>query len=76
MRFVRLYRTDLQSRLRLDYDPDRDLRVLVDEDVLKEELYNPDARHNAGHSVTIELDDEIVDWLHAVTGELIAERGR
>lgn len=71
-----MFRTDVNARLRFDYDLDKDVRVLVDEDVLKEEINNPDARRHGAHSTTIDLDDEIVDWLHAVTGELIAERSK
>lgn len=74
-RFVRMYRWDVRSRLRIDSDPaDRaDSVLVVDEDVHPEQLENPDARVTSG--TTIELDPEEAVWLHAQLGELIRLRG-
>lgn len=63
------------ERLRIEVEPDRDVHVLVEESTLPEQIDNPDSRNVITFNC-IELDDEIVDWLHAVTGELIETRSK
>jgi hypothetical protein len=62
---------DVGARLRLDYDPDFGNVIISDENVLPEQMRNPDA-NNVTTLASMQLTPPDVEWLHVETGNLLA----